>query len=185
MDAEAGRIRAHRVVGTRDLRDGGTPFDYVDSFAVGTSEPDARSAEQWFREVFEAPPAPLRWFLLVGWRGVLGLRLGPRPSPDHVLGWRIVSVGTDTARLELRSTSMTAQLELRLCGSTAVWNTQLRFKRRRARPLWTTVGVVHRHIVPRLLDRAASRPSAGLRQAGEVLDLPVLNRATRRSMHEQ
>src|SRR6266567_1907782 len=66
------------------------------------------------------PRAKSRWFLLLGWQGVLGLRLGPRPWPDHVLGWRIAETSPEAVRLELRSALMTAHLILRVASSTAV-----------------------------------------------------------------
>lgn len=131
---------------------------YTDRFEVAIPRVDTRTAEQWFRAIFEDAPCPVRWFLLLGWRGVLGLRLGPRPSPDYILGWRIASREAEEVRLELYSALMEAQLTLHLAGSAAVWNTNVSYTQPLARPLWATVGVIHRRIVPYLLRRAASLP---------------------------
>jgi hypothetical protein len=98
----------------------------------------------------------MRWFLLLGWRGVLGLQLGPRPSPDHILGWRIASRKPEEVRLELHSALMNAQLTLQLSNSMAVWSTNVSYTKPLARPLWAVVGVIHRQMVPYLLGRAAS-----------------------------
>jgi hypothetical protein len=139
----------------------GFSADYSDRFEVAIPRTDTRTAEQWLRAVFEEAPRPVRWCLLLGWQGVLGLRLGPRPSPDHILGWRIVSREPEEVRLELRSGLMKAQLALHLSSSTAVWRTHVSYMQPLARPLWATVGVIHRQMVPYLLGRAASFPEGG------------------------
>jgi hypothetical protein len=132
--------------------------DYADRFEVAISRMDTRTAEQWYRTAFEEAPHPIRWFLLLGWRRVLGLRLGPRSSPDYILGWRIASREPREVRLELHSTLMMAQLTLHLANSTAVWSTHVVYMHPLARPLWAAVGVIHRQMVPYLLKRAASFP---------------------------
>ncbi|WP_220208863.1 hypothetical protein [Reticulibacter mediterranei] len=86
------------------------------------------------------------------------MRLGPRPSPDLILGWRIASRQSEEVRLEQHSALMKARLTLHLSSSPAVWNTNVPYIRPLARPLWTVVGVIHRRIVPYLLRRAASLP---------------------------
>lgn len=158
MDRQACSIRAHRVAATLETQATDNPPDYKDAFEVSISKMDTRTPEQWSRAVFESATRPARWFLLLGWRWVLGLRLGPRPSSDHVLGWRIVSTEPDVIRLELHSTLMTAQLILRVASSAAVLTTHVYYTRRLARPLWASVGLIHRQMVPYLLGRAASFP---------------------------
>jgi hypothetical protein len=60
--------------------------DYVDLYTVTTSEATNKSPEDWARAALEETPtgrsAPSLWRLL-------GLRLGPRQSPDYVQGWKI------------------------------------------------------------------------------------------------
>lgn len=160
MGRQAGSVCAHRVAAARIARAADIPPDYIDAFAVATASTDTRTPEWWSRAVFEAAPRPVRWFLLLGWRGVLGLHLGPRPSADHVLGWRIVAMEPDAVRLELRSSLMTAHLILRLASSMVVLTTNVYYTRRFARPLWTAVGLIHRQMIPYLLGRAASRSAA-------------------------
>ena len=156
MDRQTGSVRVHRVAAALETRAADKSPDYIDAFEVPTDETDTRTSEQWLRAVFEDAPRPVRWFLLLGWQGVLGLRLGPRPSPDHILGWQIVSRELDEVRLELHSALMNAQLALHLSSSTAVWSTHVYYMRPLARPLWAAVGVIHRQMIPHLLGRAAS-----------------------------
>jgi len=108
MSRQTSSRRAHRVAAPLETRTTDNPPDYRDAFEVPTDRTDTRTPEQWARAVFESAPRKSRWFLLLGWRGVLGLRLGPRPSSDHVLGWRIVETSPEAVRLELRSAVMTA-----------------------------------------------------------------------------
>ena len=81
---------------------------YVDAFAIDLALA-APSAEGWARSVFEGAPVARRWFIVVGWRLGLGLRLGPR-TPEHVLGWRITGRGANSLTLEQQSWMLTAQL---------------------------------------------------------------------------
>jgi hypothetical protein len=103
------------------------------------------------------PPRPVRWFLLAGWRTVLSLRLGPYPSPEHVLGWRIVEGAPDSITLELRSWLMTARQMFRTEQSRVTQATLVRYERRIAAVLWPPVSILHRQIVPRCLRAAAIR----------------------------
>ncbi len=158
MSRQTSSRRAHRVAATLETRTTDNPPDYRDAFEVPTDRTDTRTPEQWARAVFESAPRKSRWFLLLGWRGVLGLRLGPRPSSDHVLGWRIVETSPEAVRLELRSAVMTAHLILRVASSTAVLTTHVYYTRPLAHPLWAAVGPIHRQMIPSLLGRAASLP---------------------------
>ncbi|HZS79281.1 MAG TPA: DUF2867 domain-containing protein [Ktedonobacteraceae bacterium] len=149
-------IRMHRVAVVVQTPAANNSTDYRVTFEVPISKMDTRTAEQWVRAIFEDAPRPVRWFLLLGWRGVLGLRLGPRASPDHILGWQIVSRDPREVRLELHSALMKFQQTWHLSNSTAVWSTIVSYKKPLARPLWAVVGVIHRQMVPYLLGYAAS-----------------------------
>jgi len=157
MGRQTGSRRAHRVAAPLETRAIDNPPDYRDAFVVPLSSTDTRTPEQWARAVFESAPRPVRWFLLLGWRGVLGLRIGPRPSSDHVLGWRIAETSPEAVRLELRSALMTAHLILRVASSTAVLTTHVYYTRRLAHPLWAGVSLIHRQMIPYLLGRAVGR----------------------------
>jgi hypothetical protein len=133
---------------------GRTP-DYCDSFTIGRASSDARTAEDWHRAAFEGSPAVFRHGLPVAWRTLLGLRMGPRPSPDHVLGWRRVSAEPDLAVYATQGTVAEANLVLRLEPNRAVLTTFVHFtKRRLGESIFVVAGPIHRAIIPFLLDRA-------------------------------
>ncbi|MFH8980212.1 DUF2867 domain-containing protein [Streptomyces varsoviensis] len=134
--------------------------DWAEAVAVttGGSSLSPRSPEQWARSVFEDAPGPVRWFLVTGWRSVLRLRLGPRPAPTHVLGWRILTMATDVIVLELTSPLMTARLVLRAEAARVVMTTFVRYEHRAAPAIWSLAALIHRRAVPYLLKRAAAQP---------------------------
>lgn len=149
-------MRAQRITTAERLRIDGrdvTP-DYSDAFEVSSAPADSRSPEQWARALFEDAPPVLRFLLPVGWRGALGFRLGPRPSPNHVLGWRIAETEADALRLELLSPLMTGQLILHAGQSTASVTTLVAHRHSAARMLWGAIAPIHRQLMPYLLGRA-------------------------------
>jgi hypothetical protein len=105
--------------------------------------------------VFEDAPLGLRQVLVGGWLA-LGLRLAPRPSPDHVLGWRIASTTPDTIVLELDSKLMSAQNVIEVDGTRVVWTTLVHYRNRLGAVMWSAAAPVHHLILPRLLGRAAA-----------------------------
>jgi hypothetical protein len=130
--------------------------DFACAYAVVIAPDDNRSSEQWARAVWEEAPAPLRWFMLAGWRLVLGFRLGPRDSPDHVLGWRIVDRGPDETVCQLRSGFLNAHNTFRKVDGTFVWSTFVTYERPMARVIWPPVSLAHRLLVRIALRRAAN-----------------------------
>src|SRR5262249_28321080 len=65
------------------------------------------SAEEWARAILERAPISRRNARRF-WR-LIGLRLGPPGSPDHVQGWRIAARHDGWMRLEAASFYLTAQ----------------------------------------------------------------------------
>jgi hypothetical protein len=131
--------------------------DYHGAFDTPIPAGDDRTAEQWARDALERMPAALYWFVLVGWRVVLGLRLGPRTSPDHIAGWEIAERSPDRVLLATRSWLLAAELEFRKADGKLVWTTLVGYERKPAAFIWPPVLVLHRTIVPYTLRRAAVR----------------------------
>jgi hypothetical protein len=131
--------------------------DYADCVVATTSDATERTPEEWARAVMEDTPtgrsAPALWRLI-------GLRLGPMPSPDHVQGWRIADRGDDWIRAETAAWYMTAQAVVRVAQDQVSLALFLRFDRAVAGVIWLPVGVLHRRGVPAMLRQAvrAHRP---------------------------
>jgi hypothetical protein len=132
--------------------------DYSDRFEAPRSNDDTRPAVEWFQAAFEGAPFITRSVLLTGWRIVLLMRLAPRDSPGHVLGWLIVADEPALAKLHAESPLMRATLSVSTAtNSSAVWTTEVWYKRTIARPIWLVVGLVHRRIVPHRLKAATKQ----------------------------
>jgi hypothetical protein len=130
---------------------------YAYACEVETASTDIRSAEQWARAVFEGAPTSLRWFIVLGWRVGLGLRLGPRRSPSYVLGWKILSTRPDVIVLGVDSFLLRAQIVVRVQESRVLHATFVRYERRPARVVWAAAAPLHRLVIPFLLRGAAAR----------------------------
>ena len=127
---------------------------YASAFEVPIGARKFLTPEQWARATFEGAPAPLRAFLAAAWRYSLGLRLGPRTSPDHVAGWLISSSDPGSITLEARSRFMVARNIVAVRDSTVVLVTLVQFTRRAGRVRWAVATPIHNRVIPYLLGRA-------------------------------
>jgi deazaflavin-dependent oxidoreductase (nitroreductase family) len=150
-------------------------FTHVGRVAIRSG--DTRSPDEWLRAVFEGAPAPVRWFLVTGWRTVLGLRLGPRPSPDHVLGQRRTAPGT----LTMRTRALHTELTLAIADGTVSLTCAVDYLRPSGRLRWAIAAPAHRLLTPVLLRRAASagRPRATVLRMQRHVVNPVARRVAR------
>jgi hypothetical protein len=131
--------------------------NYAAAWEVAVAGASGRSAEIWARAIFEDAPRALRLFIVAGWICGLGLRLGPRPSPTHVLGWEIASRETDRIILSVRSVVLgTARFVLSVQESRIVLVSSVGYERPWAGVVWRIVTPLHHRIVPYLLAHAAS-----------------------------
>lgn len=131
--------------------------NYAAAFALTTEASATRTPLAWARAVFEGAPAALRWWMVFGWTRVLGLRLAPRSSDDHVLGWTIA----DGDLVEGSAALLAQSRFLRACNivtvepSTVTWVTLVHYSTAAARPLWAMARPLHRLSIRYLLVRAA------------------------------
>jgi hypothetical protein len=130
-------------------------YGFACAYKVAIAPGDERPAEQWARDIWEGAPTPLRWFMIVGWRYVLRLRVGPLTSPDHILGWRIAERGADEIVCRLESGFLSADNVFQRGDDTFVWSTFVGYERRGARIIWLPVSLIHRLLVRISLRRAA------------------------------
>lgn len=99
--------------------------------------------------------------MLVGWRVVLGLRLGPLSSPDHILGWRIVERRADGTVCRLQSRLLDAYNTFTTEEGRLVWSTFVFYERPVARLIWPPVSLLHRPLVRAALRRASTAVTQG------------------------
>jgi hypothetical protein len=129
--------------------------DYGSVVELVAPDGPAESARWWARAVFEGAPAPVRWFLRVGWSLVLRLAIGPPAAAGHVLGWSIEHDAPDLIILAARGKLVTAHNLVLLAGDRVRWVTFVRFEHPVARAVWAVAAPVHHQTIPRLLRRAA------------------------------
>ena len=156
-DQDTPRARRVPVLAGESLI-GSDPYDYADAFEVRLHESDARSAEEFARCALEEAPWPVRGTVRIAHRYLLRLRLGPRSSRDHLLGWKILSSQPDVIHLEAVSPLLGrgAIVGRRPDPTRTVVTTYVFFTRPAlGRVVWAVAGPVHRRIVEYLLERAA------------------------------
>jgi hypothetical protein len=131
--------------------------DYVDVFEAPIQPADSRTAEQTVRDGFGQAPGAGGAAVLWIHRHVLGFRLGPLSSPEHVFGWSIVHSDTDEVVLAANGPLMHGEMDVRReSARRAVLTTRLHYRHRFAgRVVWAAVGPLHRAIAPQLIKRAA------------------------------
>ncbi len=130
-------------------------IDYQSAFSVNTDPADRRSAEQWARAMYESPPTAERLIVWYGWK-TLTARLGPYPSTDHILGYRIQANERAYIRFSVEWVlGLACDLVLHLGPEAAVLATFVELKRPAAKIVWPMAVPVHERIVPRWLSRAA------------------------------
>jgi hypothetical protein len=160
MAERGGTVRAHRVA-VDENPPSGVSTDYADAFAIPIERSDTRSAEEWARVTLDDSPWPFPHLLPLGWRAILGFRLGPRPSPAHILGWRIVTSQSDAIHLHARSGLLTADLVFRVDAARAVLTTFIHYEKTTTAPVvWAVAAPIHRAVAPILLNHAAGRVRA-------------------------
>ncbi|HWC39229.1 MAG TPA: hypothetical protein VG476_11900 [Acidimicrobiales bacterium] len=126
--------------------------DYVDVFTLSTPLAEERPAEEWARAVLERSALARRNARRL-WR-LMGLRLGPRSSPDHVQGWKISGRSADWLRVETASWYMSAQAVFLVERGQVSISLSLRYDNPVARLVWGVVSGPHQRAVPVMLRQA-------------------------------
>jgi hypothetical protein len=128
--------------------------DYADHCTVEVAGAADRTPEEWARVILEQTPTGRRAPLL--WR-LLGLRLGPSGSAQHVQGWRIADRGESWIRVETSSWYMTGHAVALVDGDQLSIALFLRYDNPIAALIWRPVGALHRRGLPVMLRQAVRR----------------------------
>lgn len=131
---------------------------YTVSFAVPVTK--TRTPEQWARAVFEAVSAGMRWYLRIGWKYGLWLNLGPRSSPEHIAGWRILDSTSQVIILEAESPLLVAHNVIQVGNDFVRLTTSVRYERRLGRVLWSVAAPLHVRTIPHLMRHASESNQA-------------------------
>ena len=134
--------------------------DYVDVSVLPADDATDWSPEEWARAVLEEGPS-VRRFGFIPWRVMLGLRLGPWPSPDHVHGWTIAGRGDDWLRLETASWLMTCHAVVHVADGQVSAALFVRYDNPVAALWWSLLSNVHRRAMPVILRQGAKVLRAG------------------------
>jgi hypothetical protein len=101
-------------------------------------------------------PRGLLFFVPFVQRVALGLRLQLRPSPDHVLGWKIVHRDDTSMRIEAASWFLTGHVVLHVDAGQLSFASFIRYDRPLARLVWPPVSLIHRQVARLLVRNATS-----------------------------
>lgn len=121
--------------------------DYLDAYTVAADGVGVRPTEYWARALMEVAGSGAQF----AWRVILGLRLAPRSSSDHVGGWTIVDRGDGWIKLGAESWSMGANIALIARSDQLTVVTIIHRRNPFASLIWRPVSIFHRRAVPRFL----------------------------------
>ena len=135
--------------------------DYADAFEIVTADADERSAEEFARAVLDGAPLAAYWTVWLVHNHVLRFKLGPRRSPEHVLGWTVTHNEPDAFRIEASGPLIEAVIVGRGWDDRRRVTTAVYFRQRfLARMLMPVVAPVHRAIAAHLLEFATAAAGA-------------------------
>jgi hypothetical protein len=129
--------------------------DYADTFLLTLPQNcPKRSPEQWIRAVFGDLPNTQQKFI---WTGLLGLPLLQERSPTIVAGWRIGKQSEDGIQIENRSWLLSANLIVHQTPNSVSLATLIQYNSLLGRIWWTILSVVHRSVMPSMLQKAEEK----------------------------
>jgi hypothetical protein len=130
--------------------------DYADIVTATIDETSSRTPDQLIQAGLDGVPRALLFFIPFVQRAFLGLRLQLRPSPDHLLGWKIVDRGENWVRIEASSWFLTGHVVMHVDDGQGSLASFIRYDRWPARFVWPPVSLVHRQVALALM-RSATR----------------------------
>ena len=134
-------------------------YDYADAFERQVDHDETAAAEELVRVALEETPRALRELVRIIWRAALGFEVGPRRSPEYVVGARITTSTPDLVHLDVRGPVMRGVIAgRRVRPNQFLVTTFIQYVRpTRAHLMWSVVSPLHRLIARYLLVRAGRR----------------------------
>ncbi|MEV0645105.1 hypothetical protein AB0I28_07565 [Phytomonospora sp. NPDC050363] len=129
-------------------------YDYASAYEL-PAPPTPPIPEWWARAVFEHAPAFAARFIVFGWRGVLGLKLGSPRAPELVAGWPIIAADGGELVMGASSWLLDTQNIVTVTPAKITWITVVRYRRPLGRVVWALAALVHHRAITGLLSRAA------------------------------
>jgi hypothetical protein len=128
--------------------------DYADIVTATIDERPGGTPEQLIDAALNGIPRGLLVFIPFVQCVFLGLRLKLRPSPDHVLGWRIADRGENWTRIEAASWFLTGHVVMHVDEAQISFASFIRYDRRLAALIWPPVSLIHRRVALALVRSA-------------------------------
>jgi hypothetical protein len=130
--------------------------DYADIVTATIDETPSGTLEQLIQAALNGVPRSLLLLIPFVQRIFLGLRLKLRPSPDHVLGWKITDRGEHWIRIEAASWFLTGHVVMHIDKGQISLASFIRYDRRLAAYIWPPISLIHRQVALALV-RSATR----------------------------
>jgi hypothetical protein len=130
--------------------------DYADIVTATIDEGSSKTPDELIRAALKGVPRGLLVLMPLVQRGVLGLRLKLRPSPDHLLGWQIAARSESWMRIEAASWFMTGHVVMHVDEGRLSFASFIRYDRWLAALVWPPVSLIHRQVALALV-RSATR----------------------------
>ena len=134
-------------------------YDYADAFELTIDHAETRDAEELIRLALEETPRALREVVWFVWQAALRFEVGPKTSPDHVVGARVTKREPDLVHLHVGGPLMSGVIAgHRTAPNRFLVTTFLHYERPvAANAVWSVVAPLHRSIARYLLLRAGGR----------------------------
>jgi len=129
-----------------------TDADYAD-IVTATVDETPTDPGQVVHATLDSLPRWLPLFIASVQRVFLGLRLQLRPSPDHLLGWKIADRDENWIRIEAASWFLTGHVVMHVDKGQVSCASFIRYDRRLAAFVWPPVSLIHRQVALALVRR--------------------------------
>jgi hypothetical protein len=128
--------------------------DYADTVTARIGQTPNRTPDELIQAGLNGVPRSLLVVVPFIQRVFLGLRLKLRPSPDHLLGWKIAERGDNWMRIEAASWFLTGHVVMHVEEGRISFASFVRYDRRLAAFVWPPVSLIHRQVALALVRSA-------------------------------